>query len=252
MKTYNRLNEENYNSFGSLMQIKEYRRNDDIDVYFPEYDYYAINRTYLEFKKGTIKCPFEPRVCGIGYHGCGPYKIIKQDEKQIIWNNMISRCYKNNQDKNKTYQICTVCEDWHNFQNFAQWYEDNYYEVPGEKMFLDKDILIKGNKEYSPQTCVFVPRKINNLFTLRQNKRANLPLGVKNAGSANKTNPYIASITKDNKKITIGYFKTINEAFDAYKQEKEDYIKAVAEEYSLYIPDVLYNALINWEIEIND
>ena len=234
------------------MIISAYYRSDNIEVYFPEYNYRTSNRKYSEFKKGNIKCPYEPRACGIGYHGIGPYKIIKNDNKQIIWNNMISRCYKNNLNKNITYQECTVCEEWHDFQNFAQWYDENYYEIPNEEMFLDKDILVKGNKEYGPDTCIFVPRKINNLFTLRQNKRSNLPLGVKNASVRNKTNPYVASITKDNKKITIGYFKTMNEAFLAYKQEKEDYIKTVAEEYSLLIPDILYQALINWEIEIND
>lgn len=200
--------------------------------------------------------PYRRSILGIGYIGEGQYKSSYNGQKYppyVCWKNMLQRCYSEKyHERQPTYKDCEVCEEWHNFQNFAQWYEDNYYEIPGEKMFLDKDILIKGNKEYSPETCIFVPRKINNLFTLRQNKRTNLPLGVKNAGSANKTNPYIASITKDNKKITIGYFKTINEAFNAYKQEKEDYIKAVAEEYSLYIPDVLYNALINWEIEIND
>lgn len=246
----NRLNEENYNSFGSIMIITDYKNTNNIEVYFPEYDYYATEKTYAEFKKGTIKCPFEPRVCGIGYHGNGPYKIIAKDDKQIIWNNMLSRCYKNNQDKNITYQDCEVCEEWLNFQNFAQWYEENYYEIPGEKMFLDKDILFKGNKIYGPDTCCFVPKSINNLFTLRQNKRTNLPLGVKKVN--NKTNPYVATINKNNKKITIGYFKTIEEAFYAYKQEKESHIKEIAEEYSLFIPDILYQSLISWEINFND
>lgn len=250
IKINSRLGQENYNSFGSLMIISDYRKATDIDVYFPEYDCYVKNREYSDFKKGTVKCPLEPRVCGIGYHGIGPYKIINKDNKQIIWNNMISRCYKNNQNKNKTYQDCYVCDEWHNYQNFAQWYEDNYYEIPGEKMFLDKDILIKGNKEYGPETCVFVPRNINNLFTLRDSKRGDLPIGVQKVN--NKTNPYIARITKDNTGITLGYFNTLEEAFECYKIAKENHIKQIAEEYSSFIPESLYNALINWEIEIND
>ena len=59
---------------------------------------------------------------------------------------------------------CSVYEGWHNFQNFAKWYEDNYYEIEEEQMHLDKDILVKGNKVYSPDTCVFVPETINGLF----------------------------------------------------------------------------------------
>lgn len=44
---------------------------------------------------------------------------------------------------------------------------------------LDKDILVKGNKIYSPETCCFVPQEINNLFTKRKSCRGTLPIGVK-------------------------------------------------------------------------
>lgn len=68
---------------------------------------------------------------------------------------MIKRCY--NQKcllKDNTYRGCSVCDEWLNFQNFGEWYDENYYEVPNEVMDLDKDILHKGNKIYSPDNCV--------------------------------------------------------------------------------------------------
>lgn len=121
-------------------------------------------------------------------------------------------------------------------------------------MHLDKDILVKGNKIYSPNTCVFVNRTINNLFTKSNDIRGELPIGV------NKTlnNKYISQISlynfedKKKHKITLGRFKTVIEAFNIYKQAKEDNIKRVADYYKDKIPQKLYNAMHNWKIEITD
>ena len=73
-KKIDRTGEEGYNKFGSKMVIKEYRSNRDIDVYFPEYNWTSKNKKYQKFKKGNIKCPYEPRVYGVGYLGEGKYK----------------------------------------------------------------------------------------------------------------------------------------------------------------------------------
>ena len=45
-------------------------------------------------------------------------------------------------------------------------------------MAIDKDILYKGNKIYCPEKCIFVPFSINSLFTKRQNRRGDYPIGV--------------------------------------------------------------------------
>ena len=96
---------------------------------------------------------------GVGVTGQGEYSHLvrkingKHTKVYSVWHDMLGRCYnKKYQEKKPTYIGCTVCEEWHNFQNFAKWYEENYYEVNNEEMALDKDILIKGNKIYSPQT----------------------------------------------------------------------------------------------------
>ena len=73
------------------------------------------------------------------------------------------RCYsEKSRAENPTYVGCTVCREWHNFQNFAKWYDDNY-PSDGHEYHLDKDILIDGNKEYSPVACMFVTRAENNI-----------------------------------------------------------------------------------------
>ena len=67
MKKIDRIGEEKINSFGSKMIIRGYRNNRDIDVYFPEYNWTFKHAEYKTFKNGNIKCPYEPRVFGMGY-----------------------------------------------------------------------------------------------------------------------------------------------------------------------------------------
>ena len=65
MPKVDRVGERNINNFGSEMVIVDYKNANNIDVYFPEYDWVAKNREYSKFKKGNIKCPHERRVCGV-------------------------------------------------------------------------------------------------------------------------------------------------------------------------------------------
>ena len=74
-KKIDRTSEETINNFGSKMVIKEYRGCMDIDVYFPEYNWTFEHTQYNNFKKGLIKCPYEPRYFGVGYLGEGKYEI---------------------------------------------------------------------------------------------------------------------------------------------------------------------------------
>ena len=177
-----RVGEEGINTFGSKMVIMEYRMRRDIDVYFPEYDWIVKNVQYNNFKNGSIVCPYERRTFGVGYLGEGEYKV-KENGKETkcyrTWVHMLRRCYDEKyQEKYPTYKECVVCDEWHNFQNFAKWYEENYYEVEGQRMNLDKDILVKHNKIYSSETCIFVPQTINKLFVKRDGKRGDSVIGT--------------------------------------------------------------------------
>jgi hypothetical protein len=193
------------------------------------------------------------RLLGIGYLGEGLHKtkeMGKQTLKYTTWNHMITRCYdKKYHEIKPTYKDCTVAEEWHNFQNFATWWDENYYEIDGEKMHLDKDILMKGNKVYSPDTCILVPQTVNSLFLKRNSKRGDLPIGV----SWHKRDKRYTSTYRDGKgSVHIGNFSSSEEAFNAYKFCKEKYIKEVAEKYKVEIPEKLYNALYLYEVEIDD
>lgn len=249
----------NYNNFGSKMIITGYRRAIDIDVYFPEYNWTAKNVQYINFKNALIKCPYEKRYYNIGYLGEGKYKIKengKQTKCYITWHNMLKRCYDNKFHKKEfTYKNCEVCKEWHNFQNFAKWYYKNYYEVENEKMHLDKDILNKSNKIYSPENCIFVPERINTLFVKHDKLRGDYPIGVcyNKHGKKFQANCSIYDFEENKSKlIHLGLYNTIQEAFNAYKEYKEQNIKNVADYYKNLIPAKLYNAMYDYEVEIID
>ena len=252
-----RIGERNYNTFGSEMIITKYRMNRDIDVYFPEYNWTARNVTYQHFKNGKIKCPYERRTCGIGYLGEGKYKVRENGKPTRVyetWKSMLQRCYdKKLHKKRPTYIGCEVCDEWLNFQNFAKWYKDNYYEVEGELMCLDKDILIKHNKIYSPETCIFVPQTINILFTKNNSKRGESVIGTTlHQGKYETRCSLINPETGESKQEYLGLYETQEEAFKVYKYYKENNIKEVADYYFGRIPDKLYDRLYNYEVEIDD
>ena len=115
-------------------------------------------------------------------------------------------------------------------------------------MCLDKDILVKGNKIYSPNTCIFVPKKINSLFTKNDNSRGNLPIGV----TLCRNGKYRAQINRCGSKLNLGYYSSLEEAFLSYKIAKEKYIKEIAEYYKDIIPKKLYNSMLCYIVEITD
>ncbi|MFR7571700.1 MAG: hypothetical protein ACLUVM_02710 [Blautia faecis] len=140
-------------------------------------------------------------------------------------------------------------EEWKNFSNFRYWYEKNNYG--GSNLNLDKDILYKGNKIYSPDTCCLVPGFINTLFTNRKANRGELPLGVYKEEKNGKT-CYRAGMEVNGQSIKLGTFKTPEEAFQKYKEYKEQYIKDTAKRYKDKIPYSVYEAMMNWKVEITD
>ena len=258
MGRIDRTGKENVNNFGSKMIISKYNNNRDMDVYFPAYNWTAKNVAYDAFKKGNIRCPYERRVHGKGYIGIGEYSSKENDKITkcyTTWQNMLQRCYDDDFKKREpTYQGCEVCTEWHDFQVFAHWYNDNYYQIEDEVMNLDKDILVKGNKIYSPETCVFVSKNINSLFVKRNKSRGDLPIGVYYNKQKGKYMSRCSFGYGEN--IYLGVYSTKEEAFRVYKQYKEKIIKEVIDSYEGKIPEPHYSrlrdAMYNYEVEIDD
>ena len=199
-------------------------------------------------RSGQIKNPNHKTKYGVGYFGQGEFKSVGDDlKKYLVWVAMLQRCYdKNYQEKQPTYKGCSVVEEWHNFQNFAKWFEENYNHEYMEDWALDKDILIKENKIYSPDTCAFVPRDINIFFQKRK-KESELPCGIRE-----KINRYQVVLTNQNGRTNFGSYKTLNEAINVAKIEKEKYAKYLADKYKNQITDKVYQALYNYQVEITD
>lgn len=253
MRKIDRTGEIGYNNQGLKMKIIKYNNSKNITVKFED-GYISKNREYKEFKGGGIKNPYFPEIYNIGYIGEGKYKARENDKKMTreyeTWISMLKRCYDEKvQKKRPSYIGCTICDEWLNFQNFAEWFDKNYYDINSERMCLDKDILIKGNKIYSPETCVFTPIRINSLFVNNKKSRGKFLIGVSKVSNPNNPKQYQAKLPINNKNKC---FKTEIEAFNWYKEEKEKLIKKVADEYKDKIPEKLYEAMINWNIDIND
>lgn len=248
-----RVGETLTNNFGSVMYITEYRNNKDMDVYFPDYDWTAHHVSYKAFEKGSIKCPYEKRVFGVACMGDGPHKSAENGihtSAYKAWMNMLRRCYDPAyQELYPTYKGCSVDSELLNYQVFAEWYYSIYYEIPGQKMCLDKDILVKGNKVYSKETCVLVPHSINALFIKADEIRGDCPIGVYYFADRDK---YMARCTMNGETKYLGMHETAEEAFIAYKTFKEALIQNKATEYMEYIPYELYEAMMEYEVEIDD
>jgi hypothetical protein len=167
---------------------------------------------------------------------------------------MLKRCYDEKlHEKEPTYINCEVCEEWHNFQNFAKWYYENYYEVESERMHLDKDILVKHNKIYSSETCVFVPQTINSLFLKCDRSRGESVIGTSPANGKYRADcSLINPQTGKSKKKYLGSYNTEIEGFEVYKYYKEKNIKEVADYYFGLIPKRLYDGMYSYEVEITD
>lgn len=260
-KNEERLGEirKNKDSLGGYeMKIIEYNRNKDIIVEFQDEYKAKVHVCYNDFQNGQVKNPYHPSIYGFGYVGKGKYKVSedgKNTKAYQIWKDMLKRCYDPYYiNKHLTYKDCFVCEEWHCFQNFSEWFYKNYYEIEEQRMELDKDILCKGNKIYSPNTCIFVPRRINLLFCKSDAIRGKYPIGVSWAKANNKFRAQCQILDKDGKKKRkgLGYYDASDEAFLAYKTFKENYIKQVADEYKDLIPIELYDVMYKYEVEIND
>lgn len=225
------------------MKIIDILGNSKIVVEFQDNNNHQKETHYNNFKRGTVKNPYDKSVFCTGYYGVGKYVARKNNKPTpayISWLHILERCY-NEPQKHKHpayYGIATVCDEWLNYQNYAKWHYENYYSIDGERIHIDKDILIKGNKVYSPETCIFVPQRINMIF---MSKQKSVDSDLPNAIYRCKTGFKCSYNGK-----SLGVFKSLEEAVSVHGLYMKKHIRNVASEYKDKIPEKIYEALLNY------
>lgn len=210
-----------------------------------------------DLKGGNVKDLFLPTVAGVGFMGLGEYASryttpegkIKNTPAYEVWNGMLKRCYnskwREKQCRN-SYKDVTVSAEWHNFQNFAKWFENNKPEY--DNFALDKDLKIIGNRVYSSEACTFVPVAVNSLFTGTEDNRE-LPRGVHYCNNKQKyvVQVHIGDTTKTGlpKQTYFGVYADRVVAIDKYKTAKTEHCKIVAEKYKDVLDPTVYFNLSN-------
>ena len=236
----------NTNNCGKVI-IKEYINAMDVLVEFIDTGY-STKVQMSALRRGEVKDYTNYKVCGVGVIGdsCNNYN---KEETFKVWKRMLYRCYADYViAKSPTYLDCEVSNSFKHYDYFKNWCNEQV-GFGSKGWHLDKDILVKGNRVYSEDTCCFVPREINSLVLTCRGKRGEYPIGVSYNKSVGK---FQARFNVDGVKQHVGYFQVIEEAFQAYKQAKEAYIKEVAELYKDQIDPRVYEALMKYEVDIND
>ncbi len=239
------------------MKIVDYINSGKVVVEFQDEYKFRTETIYANFKNGCIKNPFFPSVYGVGITGNKyPRSVNKKMTKEYdTWIHILQRCFDDRlKEKQPSYVDKECCEEWLYFPNFYEWLHDqpNFDKwLNGKRWAIDKDILIKRNKLYSPNTCCLVPQNVNCVFLKREADRGKYPIGVTEGEfgfEAKCHNPFT------NRSEELGCYATPERAFEAYKRYKEDIVKQVAkQEYDKEnITKECYEAMMNYEVEITD
>jgi hypothetical protein len=248
------------NTKGEEVKIIKYNNAYDILVQFQDSYKAIISSSYNNFLKGYLRNPYEIIAGNHGFIGEGIYKrsyninginLVYKDFQ--TWYNMHTRS-ENYSGLKPEYADVKVCEEWFNFQNFAKWYHDNYYEVEGDIMNLDKDVLQPNSRIYSPDTCCFLPRRLNEIFHNMNKIRSNgLPIGIETAKRKNSNDGYRVKVTyvdeNNNRKYVRKTFNLLEDAKSFYSKFKQEDTRRIIKAYKNIIPERIYIALYNYEFK---
>lgn len=249
----------NKNSEGFNMKIILCNNSNDIYVEFQDEHKSVVHCSWKAFKSGGVKNPYAKSVYGVGSVGVKYPSWVngKHTKEYKAWIRMLERCYGENQLRDNPWYVgCSVCEEWLIFENFYDWIhsQENFDRWSKNKFWaIDKDIINKGNKIYSSNTCCLVPPNINSLFVKDDASRGKFYIGVSYDRQANM---YFAQCSNPitNKNIHLGFYDNQEDAFYAYKNYKEKLIKEIAKkEYDNgNITKKYYDAMIDHQVEITD
>ena len=189
---------------------------------------------------GKVKNPYHPSVYGVGFLGEGVYKAhdknLVKTEAYKCWSSMIMRCYcEKFKSKQPHYIGVAVDKEWHNFQNFAEWFYKNKPNNTNIEYELDKDILSRDEKIYSPSTCIFLPKEINRMIS---------NLSTITNVSMDKQGKYRLYVFSEYK----GIYDTLEECASKKQEILKDKIQYLIKKYNYNEKDIVYEYLNNYII----
>ena len=238
------------NSSGDFKIVK-YNDSKDVEIQFLKTGF-ETTVGLGHIRNGKVKDLYAPSVHGIGVSGTKYSNTINgvRTKEYVLWQSMLRRCYSDAYKKKyPTYEGCEVSDNFKSYEYFYEWCH-NQIGFDNEGWHLDKDLLVKGNKVYSEDSCIFIPKEINLLLTKSTASRGKYPIGV---CWSKRDEAFVAMIRKNKRKSEwIGSFKTEIEAFNAYKEAKEAFVKEQANKWRDEIDERAYNALMNYEVKITD
>lgn len=161
-------------------------------------------------------------ICGVGINDAD--YDTKSCPIYSCWKSLIRRVFSLDfQEKNPTYEGCTIEHSWIRFSEFHSWAKTKNYQ--GNQ--IDKDLLTRGNRHYGPNTCVFVSHAVNSFLTERANSRGDWPIGVYFHKASGK---FMARCNDcvDQKRLYLGIFDTPEEAHQEWLTEKKKQAKILA------------------------
>ena len=236
-------------------KILKYNNSTNVEIKFTNTGFEMVAQLG-NIRNGNVKDPYAPSVHGIGVSGTKYSNTINgvRTKEYVLWQSMLRRCYNDAyKKKHPTYEGCEVSDNFKSYEYFYEWCHNQIgfdNDGNGNPFQLDKDLLIKGNKVYGESTCVFIPQEINKVLIKRESMRGKHLIGV----SWHKaTNKFIAQVDVGLKNQKhLGLFNTEIEAFNAYKEAKESFVKEQAEKWKSQIDPRAYNALMKYTVEITD
>ena len=232
-------------------EVLKYNDARNVEIQFLKTGY-ETTVELVSIRNGNVKDPYLPSVFDVGIVGAKYSSTINgvRTKEYVLWKSMLTRCYSTvHKKKNPTYIDCEVSDNFKSYEYFYEWCHKQI-GFDNQGWHLDKDLLVKGNKVYNESTCIFIPSEINSVLTKCTASRGKYLIGV----SWHNTNKaFVARVNKNKgKQEWLGVFNTEIEAFNAYKQAKEKYLKELADKWKDKIDDRAYNALMKYTVEITD
>ena len=236
-------------------KVLKYNDRANVEIQFLKTGFEMVARL-SHIRNGKVKDPYSPSVYGVGIVGTKyPSRVNGvQTKEHVLWSSMLERCYSDAfKKKRPTYEGCKVSDKFKNYEYFYEWCNKQIgfgNDGNGNPFQLDKDLLVKGNKVYSENTCVFIPSGINSLLIKCAASRGEHLIGVYWSKTANA---FVARVSRNKGGSEhLGLFNTEIEAFNAYKEAKESFVKEQAEKWKGKIDERAYNALMKYEVNIDD